>query len=96
VNDSDGELDKLWARINLMQARTEALETALQVMLPLVQDVPAFSVALREILNERIANWLCRGVDEKFTAEYAATLRSLLPPHVADIVKALEARSLSS
>ncbi|TAM13417.1 MAG: hypothetical protein EPN65_22365 [Pandoraea sp.] len=87
MNDIDGEVDKLWARINLMQARTEALETALQATLPLVQDVSAFSAALRKLLNERMANLLCRGVDEKFTTEYAATLRSLLPPHVVDIVK---------
>lgn len=87
MNDIDGEIDKLWERINLMQARTEALETIVEATLPLVQHMPAFSVALREILSERMSNWLCRGVDEKFTTEYTARLKSLLPRSVLEIVK---------
>ncbi|MBU6490250.1 MAG: hypothetical protein KGQ57_20860, partial [Burkholderiales bacterium] len=76
MNDIAGEVDKLWERMNLMQARTEALETLLQATLPLVQDMPALSAALREILNDRMSTWLCRGVDKTFTTEYSARLRS--------------------
>lgn len=86
MKDADQEIDSLWQRINLAQAQTEAVATVLQAMLPLVQDSPAFPTALRQVLNEQIANRLCRGVDEKSTDEYMAYLNLILPPHLRNIV----------
>ncbi|MFX1767813.1 hypothetical protein PWP93_35595 [Paraburkholderia sp. A1RI-2L] len=83
MKDIDREIDGLWKRINLMQAQADAMMTVLQAAMPTVENSPTFAASVREIFDARMANRLCRGVDEAFVDEYVSSLKAIVPKHLS-------------
>ncbi|VVE04686.1 hypothetical protein [Pandoraea terrigena] len=83
MKDIEREIDKLWKRINRMQAQVDAMATVVHAALPLLQDSSTFAAVLRDTLDARMSNRLCGGVDEDFVAEYVSCLRTILPKQLS-------------
>lgn len=83
MKDIELEIDGLWKRINLMQAQADAMMTVLQAAMPTVGDSPTFAAAVHEIFEARMANRLCRGVNEEFVNEYISRLKAIVPKHLS-------------